>query len=256
MNLTLKDQIAAYWSARAASFDASPGHGIGPGAETSAWLRLIDDRLGGLENRRVLELASGTGEFTRLLLETGAEVTGLDLSEEMIRRARIKTQAASGRVSLYLGDAENTLEPDQSYDAVVCRHLVWTLPEPARAVSEWFRVLRPGGRMLIIDGDWERLPWHGRMRRALGQVLQPLFGPPPEPIDWAAHRQIMAQVHFAEGLRPGPFIAMLQAAGFERIETGPITAIRHAQRKAARFPRSLAVGIYDDFWLTAHRPTA
>ena len=40
-NFALKDEIAAYWSARAASFDASPGHGIAPGAERSAWMELV-----------------------------------------------------------------------------------------------------------------------------------------------------------------------------------------------------------------------
>lgn len=144
-NLTLKDEIAAYWSARAPSFDASPGHGITSDDERDAWSKLIADQLGPLQSLHVLELASGTGEFTRLLTDAGASVTGLDVSEAMLARARMKLAERSA--SLFLGDAEDTREPDASYDAVVCRHLVWTLPDPQRALSDWFRVLRPGGRL-------------------------------------------------------------------------------------------------------------
>jgi len=253
-NQTVKDEIAQYWSARAASFDASPGHGISSHGERAAWLRLIAVRLGPLKGRRVLELASGTGEFTRLLAEAGADVTGLDLCEAMLARARPKLAAAGRRASLFLGDAENTREPPGAYDAVVCRHLVWTLPEPARAAAEWFRVLRPGGRLLVVDGDWVRLPVWGRLRRATGQALLRLMRHPSEPVDWAAHEQIMSQVHFSGGLRPAPLASLLQAAGFETIETGSIAAIRREQRRAAPFPRCLTVGVYDDFWLTASKP--
>ncbi len=182
-NLTLKDQIAAYWTVRAANFDASPGHGIGSIAERDAWLTLIRDRLGDLQDRRVLELASGTGEFTRVLLETGAAVTGIDLSEGMLAKALPKLASAGRRAKLYLGDAEDTREPTDHYHAVVCRHLVWTLPEPRRAASDWLRVLQPGGRLLVFDGDWVHLPPLGRIRRAIGRFLMRVLGPAPEPID-------------------------------------------------------------------------
>jgi len=57
------------------------------------------------------------------------------------------------------------------------------------------------------------------------------------------------------GLRPEPLAAMLRTAGFSAIQTGSIAAIRRQQRRAAPFPRSLTVGVYDDFWLTATKPT-
>ena len=200
----------------------------------------------------MLELGSGTGEFTRLLLDAGATVTGLDLSEGMLARARVKLAGRSA--SLFAGDAEDTREPAASYDAVVCRHLVWTLPEPRRAVADWFRVLRPGGRLLVVDGDWVWLPAWGWTRRAAGSTLMRLFGRSPEPMDWAAHERIMAQVHFHGGLRPPLLASLLGDAGFEAARTGSLAGIRRAQRRAAPFPRSLTVGVYRDFWLTAAKP--
>jgi ubiquinone/menaquinone biosynthesis C-methylase UbiE len=253
-NLTLKDEIAAYWSTRAAGFDASPGHAISPGRERAAWLRLLADRLGPLQDRQVLELASGTGEFTGLLLETGAWVTGLDLSDAMLARARHKLAGAHRRLSLFLGDAEDTREPANRYDAVVCRHLAWTLPEPRRAVTEWFRVLRPGGRLMVVDGDWVRLPLIGRVRRAIGRGLTWAMCHQAEAIDRAGHDRIMARVHFRDGLRPAPLAAMLRDAGFTDIQNGPIATIRRHQRRAARFPHALMLGAATDFWLTAAKP--
>ena len=253
-NMTLKDEIASYWSGRAAAFDASPGHGIAPGAERDAWLRLIAERLGPLAGLHILELASGTGEFTRLLLDAGAQVTGLDLCDAMLSHARPKV--AGRPASLFLGDAEDTREPSGRYDAVVCRHLVWTLPDPARALAEWRRVLRPGGRLLIIDGDWVRLPLWGRVRRAAGLALLRLLGREPESMDWPAHERIMAQVHFSGGLRAPPLAAIVRRAGFTDVATGSIKPVRRAQRRAAGFARGLTVGVYDDFWMTAAKPTA
>jgi ubiquinone/menaquinone biosynthesis C-methylase UbiE len=254
LNRSLKDEITDYWNARAATFDRSPGHGIAAGGEREAWRALLNERLGGLEGRRVLELASGTGEFTQLLAGSGAEVTGIDLCENMLARARPKLAQAGHRAALYLGDAEETREASASFDAVVCRHLVWTLTDPARAFADWLRVLRPGGLLLVIDGDWARLPAWGRLRRAAGYALMALLRTPTEPMDWDAHERIMRQLPFGGGLRPEPLAEMLLAEGFGAVETGSIAAIRREQRRAAPFPRSLTVGVYRDFWMSAAKP--
>jgi SAM-dependent methyltransferase len=248
-NFLLKDEIAQYWTARSVNFDASPGHGITPGAERSAWNDLLGGCFGGLQGRKVLELACGTGEFTSLLVAAGADVTGLDLSPGMLAKARAKVPKAK----LYSGDAEDTKEPSATYDAVVCRHLVWTLPDPAAAFADWFRVLRPGGRLLIVDGDWVRLRLLARLKHRLGRGLMRLMGRSPEHIDWVAHESIMRQVYFRDGLRPGPLSDLLNGAGFSAVRIGSIGNIRRAQRTAAGFPRCLTVGVYDDFWMSAEK---
>ena len=71
----------------------------------------------------------------------------------MLARARAKADQRQAKIRFIAGDAEQTLEADAAYDAVVTRHLVWTLVNPPEAFAEWFRVLKPGGTVLIVDAD-------------------------------------------------------------------------------------------------------
>ena len=151
-NFSLKDEIRDYWSNRAETFDLSCAHKIRTEAELSAWVSLFRWHGRLAAGSRVLELASGTGEITRVLARIGCDIDAIDLSEAMIERARLKHPGAA--VRFHLGDAENTMMADNAYDAVVCRHLVWTLVDPIAAFADWWRVLKPGGRLVIVDGDW------------------------------------------------------------------------------------------------------
>jgi len=57
-------------------------------------------------------------------------------------------------LGLCIGDVQSLPFQSSSFDLVTSRHLLWTLPDPARAIAEWMRVLRPGGRIIAIDGNW------------------------------------------------------------------------------------------------------
>lgn len=79
----------------------------------------------------------------------------------MLAVARSKAEAAGyDNVTFATGDAEDTGEDSNRYDVVINRHLVWTLPHPEQAIAEWKRVLKPGGRLIILEGNWHynRLP--------------------------------------------------------------------------------------------------
>jgi ubiquinone/menaquinone biosynthesis C-methylase UbiE len=211
-NHSLKEDIRAYWSKRAETFDQSAGHRIEDTAEAPAWKALFGKALGDLADKAVLDLACGTGEISRMLLGMGARVTGVDFAEPMLERARRKhaDQTFTGR----LGDVEHLhMEPDAAYDAVVTRHLVWTLVHPHVAFAEWRRVLKPGGRLLVVDGDWVTSTPIARVLRVTANRLSPRNGVHGG-ADVAEHERLVSQVHYLGGLTEDRLRRDLAAHGF------------------------------------------
>lgn len=225
-NATLRDEIRDYWSARAAKFDAAPGHGIATPGERAAWLTLLRRHLGPGDGRRALELACGTGEMAGLLDDMNYAVTALDWSEPMLEIARAKSHAAGRATAFRQADAEVTMEPDASHDVLLTRHLVWTLVDPAAAFAEWRRILRPGGRLLIIDGDFVSPGQAARLLEWISARVAPGSMRQRDPDLAAQHQSILERVHFRHGARAGAVAALLRSAGFTDVTVdrrlGPI----------------------------------
>ena len=99
-----------------------------------------------------LDVGCGTGFLALELAARGHRVTGIDFAPAMLAGARDKAAAQGLAVRFEQGDAEQLPYPDGSFDLVISRHVLWTLPHPEAALDEWLRVLRPGGRLAVIDG--------------------------------------------------------------------------------------------------------
>lgn len=235
-NYSVRDEIRDYWSMRAETFDLSPGHEIFSESERAAWHRLIVRHLGQGSGRRALDLACGTAVVSHLMHDLKYEVTGIDWSESMLAKAREKALARGSAIRFLMRDAEATGEAECSYDVIITRHLVWTLVDPAAAFAHWFSLLRPGGKVLIIDGDFVTQTWFRKLRRWLEQTLPRLAGKPakadPRAEFRAQYQSIMSQIHFRNGARAPEVMALLQGAGFSPIvlDTG-FGAIHRAQAR-------------------------
>jgi SAM-dependent methyltransferase len=72
----------------------------------------------------------------------------------MIERARRKAEQVHQEIDFRVCDAAALDFADETYDLVVARHVIWNLPDPKRGITEWLRVLRPGGRLVLIEGKW------------------------------------------------------------------------------------------------------
>ncbi len=209
----IKETIRKRWSARARTYDKSPGHGIHSEQEKRVWLQILADALDHKTRLRVLDVGTGTGALALLLAEMGHEVFGIDLSDQMLARAREKAIKNNLKVEFRVGDAEAPPFEQESFDAIVNRHVLWTLPNPDSAVRAWKDLLKPGGMLAIIDGNWggnkRTIPQKIWRIMAMPLVLITEFRDPRVPKDLDEH------LPMRQRKRPDADIELLKGVGFE-----------------------------------------
>jgi arsenite methyltransferase len=123
----------------------------------------------------VLDVGSGPGFLTsEMALEVGpsGRVHGVDPSESMLDLARGRQRdAAAAPVELQVADALELPFADASLDAVVSTQVLEYVDDVPAALEEARRVLRPGGRLLVLDTDWDSIVWHAADERRMRRVL-------------------------------------------------------------------------------------
>lgn len=142
----------ALWDAEAGAFDEAADHGLRDPAVRAAWRALLLPLLP-VPPSRVADLGCGTGSLSLLLAEQGHRVDAVDFSPRMVEQARAKTAGSAG-VRVLVGDAADLPLAEAAYDVVLCRHVLWALPDPAAALRRWVRLLAPAGRLLLVEGRW------------------------------------------------------------------------------------------------------
>lgn len=141
---------ARMWDTHAETFDDAADHGLRDPAVRAAWARLLLPLLPA--SATVADLGCGTGSLSVLIAGAGHRVLGLDFSRRMLAVA--VTKAAGLPVSFQRGDAARPPYVAASCDVVLARHVLWALPEPAAALDRWTSLLRPGGRIVLVEGRW------------------------------------------------------------------------------------------------------
>ncbi|MHB8513403.1 MAG: methyltransferase domain-containing protein [Actinomycetota bacterium] len=109
---------------------------------------------------KILDVGSGTGEVARTLagdVAPSGSVLGVDLSEQMLNEARRRTQGTGLPVSFEQANVEKLDLDSESFDAVHSERTLQHVPDVEAAFSEMLRVLKPGGRLVIADTDWDTL---------------------------------------------------------------------------------------------------
>jgi SAM-dependent methyltransferase len=161
---------------------------------------------------RVLDVGAGTGSLSVLAAQLGFRVTALDLSPQMLERAREKAEAQGLELRTVVAPAHQP--PRGPFDAVMERHLLWTLPEPVAAVGAWRKVV-PDGRVVLFEGTWwpqdpasrAKLWVAGLVRRALHT---------PQEHHGEYDPDLLETLPLARRMSPAAALEVLARAGFAR----------------------------------------
>jgi SAM-dependent methyltransferase len=147
------DQAHDNWDEAAAGFDNEPDHGLRDPRVRLAWVDLLKEHLP-LPPAAILDAGCGTGSLSVAMAELGHQVTGIDSSPAMLALAKKKAAASGVSIRYEVMDAAAPRLAVGRYHAVVCRHVLWALPEPGAVLRRWARLLKPGGRIVLIEGFW------------------------------------------------------------------------------------------------------
>ena len=156
----VQDAIRRHWTGRAATYDNDVDHGLHSEAQRQAWLDLLQ-RWAGDKPLDALDVGCGTAFLALQLAGLGHRAVGVDGTEAMLALARAKASQAGLVIDFRLADAAELPFPPASFDLVIERHVIWTLPDPAAALADWARVLRPGGRLVLIEHPGRRVEREG-----------------------------------------------------------------------------------------------
>lgn len=150
----VQESITTFWSTVAPFYNSDPSNVPSlKSAEYEAWIRVIE-RLLPTPPADVLDIGTGTGFVALIASQLGHRTIGLDLSTAMLAEARIHAERCGANVVFRTGDAIAPPLDEESLDVIICRHFLWTLREPQVALVNWRRLLRPNGRVVVIDGFW------------------------------------------------------------------------------------------------------
>ena len=158
---TYAQENITYWTRRAPSYSDVNQEELG-GSQHSVWSRVIDQRIQshfGNRSRdqiRLLDVGTGPVFFAIILAELGYQVTAVDYTEAMLNQARKNAGPLASIIDFRRMDAEQLTFPDGAFDVIVSRNLTWNLPSPAKAYSQWTRVLKENGLLLNFDANWYR----------------------------------------------------------------------------------------------------
>ncbi len=216
-----KSQVAQMFNSIAHRYDFL-NHFLSAGVD-HYWRRRAIDELVAARPRRVLDVATGTADLAIAALRADPEhITGVDISEGMLAvgRQKLTERHLTDRITLAQGDSEALQFADDSFDAVMAAYGVRNFEHLDRGLAEMFRVLRPGGKLVILEFSKPRVFPLKQLYRGYFQYVLPRFGKLISQ-DPAAYTYLPESVQaFPDG---EDFLAHLRDAGFQAPRWQPLT---------------------------------
>lgn len=184
-----------------------------------AWTEMILDNAGKGGELDILDVGTGPGFFAIIMARAGHRVTALDCTEAMIEEAKKNAENEGIRGDFRVSDGQELEFADESFDLIISRNVTWTLIDAEKAYREWKRVLRPGGKVLIFDANWNIRFFREEYMRKYEEDQEDyrrLFGeePPGYTAEMIDYRKSMPM---CQRLRPQWDFNALLEAGFQKI---------------------------------------
>jgi SAM-dependent methyltransferase len=222
----LAGRVRAWWDADAATYDQSTDHGWAAASPTlrAAWNAALHRLLPGRESR-VLDVGAGTGFLSLAAARLGHQVTALDLSGGMLERLRDNAARDGLDLEVVEGGAEQP--PPGPFDAVVERHLLWTLPDPGAALAAW-RGVAPEGRLVLFEGLMGRTDPVESLRSQARDGLRRLRGEPDHHHDHY-DPSLLEELPLAGGVHPDRVVELVEAAGWGPVRLERLRDVEWAQ---------------------------
>nr|WP_319540686.1 methyltransferase domain-containing protein [uncultured Methanospirillum sp.] len=236
---TAKTSVQKYWNQHSKYYDTNK---LGSVEECNAWKMDFKDIFGD-KPQKILDVGTGTGFIGLLLSESGHSVTGLDFSEQMMEYAKKKARDYDISYTFVVGDAEHPDFPDNTFDSAVCRYLLWTLPNPQIALTEWKRVVKPGGIICVIDGQWELKGIKQKICSKMLRLYRYLFLHANLSGSSYSHDLNSALPH-SKGVPLETLVTYFKTSGLEDIRVKDFTHIRLIQKK--NLPWFLKYAFFND----------
>ena len=232
------DRIRRWWNEDASVYDDAAGHAMSDPVEAAAWRRVLERTLPAAP-AEILDIGTGTGSLAILAAELGHTVSGIDLSEGMLARAKQKAAALGVSIAFTHGRAEEP--PAGPFDAVIERHVLWTIPDPIMALEAWRSVTRVGGRLVLLEGSWGGEGPFVKLLDVLTGAAERAYG-----IDEHHHATYPSDLPLPlHGLTsPAPYVAAVEAAGWTRVRIARLRDVEWAVAQRQPWPLG---------WLS-HRP--
>jgi arsenite methyltransferase len=193
------------------------------------WRRVAVSAVGAQPGEFVLDLAAGTGTSTVPFARIGARAVACDFSIGMLQVGK----RAHPDLPFVAGDALALPFADETFDAAVATQVYEYVADMPAALAEARRVLRPGGRLLILDTDWDSIVWHSTDRDRMERVLE----------KW--------NDHLADPYLPRRLPGLLRDAGFDLREVATIPILNRGtdpNTYSRGLIRVVADFVGDDAW--------
>lgn len=119
-----------------------------------AWTDIILENAPKKTGMDILDIGTGPGFFAIIMEQAGNNVTAVDCTEAMIEQARKNASDEGVSPMFMVSDGQKLNFSDESFDMIISRNVAWTLIDAESAYMEWRRLLKPNGRVIIFDANW------------------------------------------------------------------------------------------------------